>query len=78
MSNNFTARRKFWEMCASRQPQCIFVEIGDSGTHYFTVEDSNSMAQWADRMLAEWDKRWVVNATDDDDDNDIQANEVLP
>ena len=59
------ARRLFWEKCASRQPQCIFAECGDSGTHYFTVEDANLIAQWADQMLDEWDKRWIAEEEKD-------------
>ncbi len=53
-----TARRLFWEMCASRQPQILMVDHETLFNHY-QCEDSDDIARWADHMLYEWDKRWI-------------------
>lgn len=51
-------RRKFWEMCASRRPVII--------THYYErrvtneFETPQEVADWSDRMVSEWDKRWIA------------------
>ena len=55
------ARRLFWEKCASRQPQIYEHSEGvATGATYNMIEDSEDVAQWADRMLNEWDKRWIA------------------
>lgn len=51
------ARRRFWEMCASRQPRTLFNEEGDC----LWSEEPGDIAVWADKMLAEWDKRWIAD-----------------
>lgn len=56
------ARRLFWEKCASRQPQVLYSFIDTAGTHNFVCENCEESSRWADRMLAEWDKRWIVDS----------------
>lgn len=51
-----TARRLFWEMCASREPV--------KNQEWELPED---VADWADLMLEEWDKRWIADSTPDDE-----------
>lgn len=60
-----TERRKFWELCASSYEPTLDFE-----------SSCKRASEWADEMLIEWDKRWIVEAVDDDDI--VQANEVLP
>lgn len=50
-----TARRLFWEMCASRQP----VVKGQTATGLLKLESTEDVVLWADKMLEEWDKRWI-------------------
>lgn len=60
-----TARRLFWEKCTSRSPKTY---------------SSNDASLWADGMLAEWDKRWIVEASDEEEEVtfDSSLDEVLP
>lgn len=51
-------RRQFWEMCASRAP--INIKRGIEGDHK-SVESCAEIGLWADYMLSEWDKRWIVD-----------------
>lgn len=52
-----TARRLFWEMCASRQP----VVKGQTATGLLKLETTENVARWADGMLEQWDKRWIAD-----------------
>lgn len=61
-----TARRLFWERCASRSPRTYRYSGYDGDPDYETYEESEDVASWADYMLIEWDKRWIVEASKDE------------
>lgn len=61
------ARRLFWEKCASRTPT-YREETG--------YEGPDDVAKWADYMLTEWNKRWIIEACDDEPNSTINANEI--
>lgn len=52
------ARRLFWQACASRAPLVLGRTEGPPWTYW---EGSKDVAEWADRMLKEWDRRWISN-----------------
>ena len=60
------ARRKFWEMCASRAPIRRLMPLRDLEDQEGMIgERSEDSALWADYMLAEWDKRWIAEEETD-------------
>jgi hypothetical protein len=66
-------RRKFWEMCASSAIVLLsgdeVNELGaykmwhDHGKHY---DNAAFVASFADSILNEWNKRWVVDQEEKD------------
>lgn len=59
------ARRLFWEACASRAPLVLGRTEGPPWTHR---EGSKEVAGWADRMLEEWDRRWISKEEEEEED----------
>lgn len=65
-----TARRLFWEKCASRaisllpneERESVYDNWHNHGKFYDYVEFAAALS---DSMLTEWDKRWIVEATND-------------
>lgn len=81
-----TARRIFWEKCAASAISLLPPENSSFPT-YETWHDFGSFydklefaACLADSMLVEWDKRWIVEASDEEEEVtfDSSLDEVLP